>query len=376
MYRRILDLGHLLGKKSFFLFGPRATGKTTLIQQLPQARHYDLLDAITAQRLIKRPSLLEEENQGAKIIVIDEIQKLPQLLDEVHRLIEKKGYKFLLTGSSARKLKRGGVNLLAGRAWRASLFPLTSAEIPQFDLLTYLNRGGLPEVYDSSDYTEELQAYTGLYLREEIQYEALTRNIQAFSEFLDMMALSNGEEINYEGISRDLQVSPATVKNYISILDDTLLGFHLLGYTKSKKRKAISRFKYYFFDLGVTNTLCNRGQIKEKSELFGKAFEHFIILEMRAFLSYSRTPLLMQYWRTTSQFEVDLIIGDKTAIEIKSAATIQDKHLKGLRAFKEEKLVEKYYVVSLDSEVRITADGIYIFPWKIFLQKLWMGELF
>ena len=377
LYKRKLNLKYLLKKKSFFLFGPRATGKTTLIlQSLSGAKIYDLLDSETYRRLLKRPKILEEENSSkTKVIVIDEIQKQPALLDEIHRLIQKKRYCFLLTGSSARKLKKQPVNLLAGRAWQANLFPLSWSEIPQFSLMKYLNRGGLPSIYDSSDYQEELNAYVSLYLREEIQNEALTRNVQAFAEFLDSIALSNGQEINYENLSRDLQASVGTVKNYIEILNDTLLGFPLTGYVKTRKRKSITRAKYYLFDLGVVNTLCRRGLIKKRSELFGRAFEHFIILEVRAYLSYSRKRFDMAYWRSTSQYEVDLVIGDKVAIEIKSTELVQDKHLKGLRALKEEKLIEKYIVVSLDLAERVTRDNIKILPWKKFLEKLWKGEI-
>ena len=377
LYKRKLNLRYLLKKKSFFLFGPRATGKTTLIlQSLNGAKIYDLLDSETYRRLLKRPKILEEENSPkTKVIVIDEIQKQPALLDEVHRLIQKKRYCFLLTGSSARKLKKQPVNLLAGRAWQANLFPLSWSEIPQFSLMKYLNRGGLPSIYDSSDYQEELDAYVSLYLREEIQSEALTRNVQAFAEFLDSIALSNGQEINYENLSRDLQASVGTVKNYIEILNDTLLGFPLTGYVKTRKRKSITRAKYYLFDLGVVNTLCRRGLIKKRSELFGRAFEHFIILEVRAYLSYSRKRLDMAYWRSTSQYEVDLVIADKAAIEIKSTELVQDKQLKGLRALKEEKLIEKYIVVSLDLAERVTKDNIKILPWEKFLEKLWKGEI-
>ena len=376
-YKRKLNLRQLLKKKSFFLFGPRATGKTTLIHHnLSKAKVYDLLDSETYRRLLKRPKILEEENSSVeKVIVIDEIQKQPALLDEVHRLIQKKGYRFLLTGSSSRKMKRQPVNLLAGRAWQANLFPLSWSEIPQFSLIKYLNRGGLPSIYDSSDFQEELNAYISLYLREEIQNEALTRNVQAFAEFLDLIALSNGQEINYENFSKDLQTSPGTVKNYIEILNDTLLGFPLTGYVKTRKRKAITRAKYYLFDLGIVNTLCRRGLIKNQSELFGKAFEHFIILEVRAYLSYSRKCFGMAYWRSTSQSEVGLIIGDKVAIEIKSTELVQDRHLKGLRALKEEKLIEQYIVVSLDSAERVVKDNIKILPWKKFLEKLWKGDI-
>ena len=376
MYKRQLNLAQLLKKKSFFLFGPRSTGKTTLVKHsLAQINLYDLLDSSIYIALIKRPQILEEENREAKIIVIDEIQKFPDLLDEIHRLIEKQGYRFLLTGSSSRKLKRKNVNLLGGRAWQAELFPLSWSEIPKFNLIKYLNRGGLPHIYNSPHYKEELNAYVSLYLREEIQNEALSRNIQAFTEFLDLIALSNGQEINYESFSQDLQVSPGTLKNYIEILDDTFLGFKLPGWTKTKKRKAISRSKYYLFDIGVTNTLCHRQFIEKKSELFGKVFEHFIILEMRAFLSYFRKRIQMAYWRSTSQMEVDLIIGNDVAIEIKSSKDIQDKHLKGLRALKEEKLIKKYLLISLVRQKRVTDDKIEIWPWETFLNKLWKGKI-
>ncbi len=375
LYKRKLNLNQLLKKKSFFLFGPRGTGKTTLIDQtLPSVKVYDLLDSSTYRRLLKQPELLEEENPKKALLVIDEIQKLPLLLDTAHRLIQKKGCRFLFTGSSARKLKRRSVNLLAGRAWQAELFPLSYSEIPQFHLLKYLNRGGLPSIYDSAHYQEELRAYVSLYLREEIKHEALTRNIQAFAEFLDLMALFNGQEINYESFSRDLSISPNTLRNYMEILNDTLLGFFLTGYTKTKKRKAVSRSKFFLFDLGVNNILCHRGLIQKKSELFGMAFEHFIILEMRAFLSYSRKYLNMNYWRSASQKEVDLIAGH-TAIEIKATELARDKHLKGLRALKEEGLLKNYILVSLDATERTTKDNIQILPWENFLKKLWTGKI-
>ena len=374
---RQLKIEHLLKSKSFFLLGPRSTGKTTLIhQRLPHARFYDLLDSRVFSRLLKNPQIIEEENLGtAHSVVIDEIQKMPSLLDEVQRLISKYNWRFLLTGSSARKLKHGAANLLAGRVWLAELFPLTSNEITDFDLLTYLNRGGLPQVYHSPNPSEELENYVALYLKEEIQSESLTRNLPAFANFLDAMALSNGEEINFESFASDCGVSPGTVKNHIQILEDTLIGFSLKGFTKTKKRKAISRIKHYFFDVGVINTLCHRGIIRQKSDLFGRAFEQFIIQEIRAFLSYSRIRQPMSYWRSTSQFEVDLIIGDHLAIEIKSTSQVDAKHLKGLHALKEEGLIKNYAVVSQDMEKRKTRSGITIYPWKKFLADLWSGKI-
>jgi predicted AAA+ superfamily ATPase len=378
-YQRTLNLANLLENKSFFLFGPRSTGKTSLIKkQLPQATIYDLLDAEIFRNLVKRPKIIEEQYLASpdnKIIVIDEIQKLPQLLDEVHRLLNKYDLKFLLTGSSARKIRRGGANLLAGRAWQAELFPLVSEEIPDFDLLTYLNTGSLPQIYNKSLASEELRGYVNTYLQEEIYQEALTRNLSSFTQLLDAIALSNGQEINYQSLASDCGVSPMTLKNYIEILSDTLVGFQMAGFTATKKRKGISRAKHYLFDIGVTNQLCQRGKINPKSELFGNAFEHFLILEVRAWNSYSRTYSKLNYWRSTSQMEVDLIIGDSLALEIKSTELVQERHLKGLRALKEEGLIKNYAIISQDPERRMTNDGIQIIPWKVFLKSLWSNTL-
>jgi len=375
MYKRILDLAKLLRKKSFFLFGPRGTGKTTLIRHtLSDTTVIDLLESKTYREYLNNPSIISEQKLK-QVVVIDDVQKLPEILDEVHRLIEAEKRTFLLTGSSARKLKRGGANLLAGRAWWADMFPLTSVEIPDFDLMTYLNRGGLPAIYPSDDFSEELRAYTALYLKEEIQNEALTRKVVQFSEFLDVMALSNGEEVNYQSIAGDCGVSPNSIKNYIQVLEDTLVAFQLKAFTKTRKRKAISRAKFYFFDVGVTNSLASRGEIMKGSELFGKAFEHFILMEVRAFLSYARKSARMGYWRSTSRFEVDLILGDRWAIEMKSATLVRDKHLKGIRALKEEGIIQHFAVVSCDRYERKTKDDISIFPWKVFLEKLWRGNI-
>jgi predicted AAA+ superfamily ATPase len=374
-FKRVLDLPNLLKNKSFFLFGPRATGKTSLIAaQLGSAKIYDLLDADVYNQLLRRPKVIEEAlltDNPEKIIVIDEVQKLPMVLDEVHRIISKYNVRFLLTGSSARKLRHGGANLLAGRAWQAELFALCSQEIPNFDLTTYLNTGGLPAIYATPLAHEELRSYVGTYLKEEVQSEALTRNLPAFAAFLDAIALSNGQEINLESLASDCGVSPMTLKNYLSILDDTLIGFALPGFTKTKKRKAISRAKYYLFDIGLVNHIAGRGVIRPKSELFGRAFEHFVLLEIRAWNSYRRHYKPISYWRSTSQFEVDFIIGNELAIEVKATDLVQDRHLKGLRALREEGLVKEYCVVSCDQEKRVTEDGITIYPWREFLSRLW-----
>lgn len=376
MYSRYLNLPNLLKRRSYFLLGPRGVGKSTLIEQtLPNAKIYDLLDAIAFQRLARDPTLISQETRPDQLVVIDEIQKLPLLLDEVQRLIVKRKQTFLLTGSSARKLRKGGANLLAGRAFQACLLPLTSQEIPQFDLLTYLNTTGMPEFYGAAGVHDYLKAYVGTYLQEEIQAEALTRNLSGFIRFLEVIALSNGEEISYVNISNDCGVAARTVEGYFGILDDTLIGFAIKPFLSTKKRKAITRSKHFLFDIGVVNSLARRGVVKLKSELFGRLFEHFIALELRAFLAYQFIDLPLQYWRSTSHFEVDFIIGNQLAIEVKSTDQVMDKHLKGIRAFKEEGLVHTYAIVSLDPEERLTVDGIYIWPWQIFLKKLWSMTL-
>jgi predicted AAA+ superfamily ATPase len=377
MHKRILNLIDLLDKKSFFLFGPRATGKTTLIDAtLTNALVVDLLEARTFTSLLKDPGRLEEMiDDPSQIIVIDEVQKLPSLLDEVHRLIQKKRIRFLLTGSSARKLKHGAANLLAGRAREARLFPLTSEEIQSFDLNRLINHGGLPEIYDGNDPDEDLTAYVDTYLREEIKAEAVTRNVAAFSEFLDAVALANGQEVNYERFASDLQVSPSTLKNYFQILEDTLIGFRLPGYTATKKRKSTTRSKFYLFDLGVARHLAKNSRIIEGSKAFGDAFEHFIILEIRAWLSYTRRGEDLRYWRSTSQFEVDALIGEDVAIEIKSSDTPSEKHLRGLRALKEEGIFKRYILVCHERQKRTTEDGIEILPWQQFTRLLWDGKL-
>lgn len=284
--------------------------------------------------------------------------------------------RFVLTGSSARKLKRGAANLLAGRAWEARLFPLTRDELgASFDLITYLNDGGLPDVYGSAHARAELQSYVSLYLREEIQAEALTRNVPAFARFLDAIALSNGQELNYQGLASDCGVAPGTLRSYVEILEDTLIGFTVPGFARTRKRKAIQRAKHYLFDVGVVNALCRRGRIEPRSELFGAAFEQLTMQEVRAYLSYARLDLPMQYWRSTSGFEVDLVLGDDVAIEVKSTALAQDKHLRGLRALAEEGLMRKLIIVSLDEVPRTTSDGIEVLPWGHFLAQLWSGVL-
>lgn len=377
VFKRILDLEKLLAKKSFFLFGPRATGKTHLIQkQLPKAFIVNLLKSDFFLKLSQNPSDLESmiAAQNADLIVIDEVQKNPILLDEVHRLIEEKKYRFLLTGSSARKLKRGNANLLAGRAWNANLFPLCFSEIPEFDLNRYLRFGGLPVIYLSENPEEELDAYVQTYLKEEILAEGLIRKLPPFSRFLKSAALSNGQIMNFAEIGNDTQVPSSTIREYFSILEDTLIGFMLEPWLYSRKRKPAQTAKFYFFDPGVTHTLAGTKTLDRNSNLYGQSFEQFIGMELRAYVSYRRLKEPFHFWRSQQGDEVDFLIGDRVAIEVKSTQRVSSSDLKGLHILKEEGVFKNFYLVSQDP-IEMKKEGVHRIYWKNFLGKLWGDEL-
>ncbi len=306
------------------------------------------------------------------MVVLDEIQKLPVLLDEVHRLIEQRDLRFVLTGSSARKLHRGGVNLLGGRARSRTLHPFTYRELgPDLVLGRALDRGLLPSIYHSDSPREDLRAYVGSYLKEEVAAEALTRNVPAFSRFLEMAALCNGTMVNYAAVGSDAQVPVSTVREYFQILDDTLIARFLPAWTRSRTRKAIGTAKHYLFDIGVARTLQHRSGLAARSPEFGEAFESYIFHELSTYIDYTE-EIPLAYWRSTSNFEVDFVLGDATAIEVKSKDPVGDRDLRGLRALKEEGLLKQYVVVSLEARPR-TVDGIQILPWKEFLDRLWAG---
>ena len=371
---RKLNLKETLKKKSCFLFGPRQTGKSSLIRHdFAKYQVYNLLDNETYIKLSHSPQRLREElHTNQKIVIIDEIQKIPTLLDEIHLMIEEYGVKFLLTGSSARKLRKGGVNLLGGRALTKHMHPFSYSELKEkFDLTHVINNGLLPPVYFSDISDEELKAYAGTYLKEEIAQEGLTRNVPAFSRFLEVAALCNGKLINYTNISNDAQVARSTVQEYFQILKDTLIAHEVLPWKKSRKRKPISTSKFYFFDTGVCRFLQNRSKIKLGSPEFGEMFETFIFHELRTYSDYSNSSEVF-YWRSTSGFEVDFILQD-TAIEVKASKTIGKNDLKGLIALSEEGKFKNYILVSFEDKER-TIGKIKILPWKRFLEKLWGGE--
>lgn len=372
---RALDIEEALRKKSCFLFGPRQTGKTWLIRHaLKKYRTYNLLDNETYLKLNRNPERLRQEcTPQDKIIILDEIQKLPSLLDEVHFMIEEHGIHFLLTGSSARKLRHGGVNLLGGRARIKHLYPFNFFELKdRFDLSRAINYGLLPPVYFSDSPEEDLEAYVGTYLKEEIAAEGLTRNIPAFSRFLEVAALCNGQLINYTKISNDAQVARSTVQEYFQILKDTLIASEISAWKKSKRRKPITTSKFYFFDTGVARFLQNRSVIKPGSPEFGEAFETYIFHELKSFHDYRQAGEL-HYWRSVSGYEVDFILSDVTGVEVKASKTVGPQDLKGLLALQEEKKLKSYVCVCLESQPRVVS-GIHIVPWRLFLENLWAGK--
>lgn len=380
---RTLDLPGLLRRKSILLFGPRGTGKTFLIRERlsDAALRIDLLRSDIYLRLSAAPGEIEGmiDASAREFVVIDEIQKVPALLDEAHRLIEERRVRFLLTGSSARKLKRQQANLLAGRAWIASLFPLTWRELgKRFALERYLRYGGLPAVYLSADPGEDLRAYVDTYLKEEIQAESRVRRLPAFHRFLRVAALGSGRMLNFAQIGSDAGVAAATVRDYYSILSDTLTGFILEPWKESKRRKAIQTPRFYFFDTGVTHALAQTEVLDRNSDLYGRSFEQWIAMELRAHLSYGRSSLPLTYWRSVHSQEVDFLIGDRTAVEVKATRRATERDAAGLAALAEEGVFRRFYLVSQDPahrRQRVGVATVEFAPYETFLQRLWDGGI-
>jgi predicted AAA+ superfamily ATPase len=382
LYQRCLQLP-VSGQETYFLWGPRQTGKTTLLRQCyPDALWIDLLKSEEYRRLLQQPELLREQVAAADLtgrqVVIDEVQKVPSLLDEVHWLMENRGTRFALCGSSARKVRRGGANLLGGRALRFELHGLTALELgKELDLDRLLNHGYLPRIYASSRPRPLLDAYAADYLREEIAAEGLVRNLPVFSGFLNMAALSDTEIVNFSNIARECGVSSPTVKNYFGILEDTLLGRWLPAYRKRPKRRVIGAPKFYFADVGVVNRLARRGEVVPGSELYGKALENWVFHELTAYNAYRERDAVLSYWRLASGIEVDFIVNDMgVAIEAKASRRITEDHLKGMRHLHEDYRVGRRIVVSLETVPRRTADGIEILPATMFVERLATGEFF
>lgn len=369
------------GSAAFFLWGPRQTGKSTLLRErFPEARFYDLLDSELSAELSVRPRLLREQVLGEQpaIVVVDEVQQVPILLQEIHWLLENTGTRFALCGSSARKLRRESRNLLGGRAIDYHLLPLTSHEIGEVDLLRLLAHGALPAHYLVDEPRPLLKAYVNNYIKQEIIDESATRNVPAFSRFLQIVGLGHGQQINFANVARETGVSAATVRSYYQILEDTLLGFTLEPWRRRQKRRLVGTAKFYLFDVGVANQLHPEATAAgEGTDLFGRAFEHFILNELRAYIAYRRLDHGLCFWRTSSGFEVDFIVGEmELAIECKAAREIRGDDLRGLRALKEEHSPRRSLLVSRDPAHRKTDDGIEMLPWREFCAALWSEALF
>ncbi|MCR5456069.1 MAG: AAA family ATPase [Bacteroidales bacterium] len=379
MYQRIYKIEDE-PEESLFLFGARQTGKTTLIRErFPDAVFIDLLKSEIYTRLQKNPERLRQQIEQlpeGSTVVIDEIQQLPELLNEIHWLISNRGIRFVLCGSSARKLKRSGVNTLGGRALPCNLFPLVSQEIENFDINKAVNYGMLPKFYSSSSPKRLIQAYVDVYLKEEIKAEALVRNLTSFAKFLEAAAMTDGEIVNYQNIASDCGVSANTAKEYFNILIDTLIGYMIPPYTKVMKRKMVQASRFYYFDIGITNHLLRRYDLQPGSPEYGHAFEHLVIQEIIAYNGYTHKDFRISYWRTYSGQEVDVILGEAdVAIEIKSSDNIENRHLKGLKAFHEEFPTARQIVVSLDLFDRTTDSGIEITNVHNFFKNLWKGNV-
>ena len=380
MINRIIDIN--CADDSVFLFGSRQSGKTTLLlERFPNAVMYDLLERTTFERLQRNPALFEQELnlvEEGTLVIVDEIPLLPALLDQVHRLMVRRNLRFILCGSSARKLKRQGVNTLGGRALPIFLYPFVSAELPDFDLMKAINQGMLPRHYltDSTTAWKRLQAYISVYLKEEIRAEALVRNLQGFNRFMEVAALTDGEMVNYSNIASDCGIDTKTVKEYFAILQDTLVGYTIPAYTKMVKRKIRQNPKFYYFDVAIVNYLLGRKHLQPGSADFGHAFEHFMMQEIIAYLGYNGFENKLSYWHTYNNYEVDAILGDgDVAIEFKSCKEVQTRHLSGLKAFKEEHPQARLIIVSLD-EVPRMLNNVEVLPATNFLQKLWNKEIY
>jgi uncharacterized protein len=376
---RNLDLAKITAKKSCFLFGPRQTGKSMLVREtFPEGTPiFDLLDHRTWLDLSADPTRMRQELEAMRprpsLVVIDEIQKLPGLLDEVHLLIERRGMRFLLTGSSARKLRRAGVNLLGGRARSRQLHPLSWSELGDaFELERALSYGLLPSIYFSDDPAADLRAYVGSYLREEIAAEGLTRSVPTFARFLEVAAACSGRMMNKTEVASDAKVPRTTVAEYFGILEDTLVGSEVKAFRRTERRKAIETSKHYLFDVGVVRALLGAPPLAPKTKEYGDAFEHFLFHELATYVDTARPELALSYWRSKSGFEVDFVLGDETAVEVKATAEVAARDLKGLNALAEERLMRHLVLVCRERKPRRIGD-VDVLPWAEFLERLWAG---
>jgi len=379
MYERIFDIREQLDE-AMFLFGARQVGKSTLLQRVfTDAVYYDLLIPGIRKSFKRNPDLFREalsSKPAGTLVIVDEIQKVPELLDLVHWLMVNKGLRFILSGSSARKLKQSGANTLGGRAEPRTLYPLVWPEVTDFQIDKAVQNGMIPRHYLAEDATDRIEAYVEVYIKEEIREEAFVQDIDAFERFMEVAAISDGEMLNYSNIATDCGVSAKTVKSYFQILYDTLLGYEIPAYRNVIKRRIVQTPKFYYFDVGLANFLMGRHSLKRGSGDYGHAFEHFVMQEIIAYRGYRRRREEISYWHTYTHQEVDAVIGDgKVAIEIKSCELVKTKHKSGLKAFKDEHSDCRLILVSLDSISRISGDVELLYVTD-FLKMLWNGEIF
>ena len=379
MYKRIIDIERKLDE-GMFLFGARQTGKSTLLKdRFRGAIYYDLLNPNLRKAFKRNPNSLKEalwDKPAGTLVIIDEIQKVPELLDIVHTLMVDKGLFFILSGSSARKLKRSGANTLGGRAIPETLYPLVWPEVTDFQIDRAVQNGMIPRHYMVEDATKRLSGYVKIYLDEEIREEGEVRELDAFERFMEIAAISDGAMLNYSKIASDCGVSAKTVKSYFHILYDTLIGYEIPAFRKEIKRKIVQAPRFYYFDVGLANYLMGRHTLKRGTDDYGHAFEHFVMQEIIAYKGYNDKRDIISYWHTYDKKEVDVVIGDaKVAIEIKSTEHVETKHKKGLKAFSEEHPDCRLILVSLDPITRKSGDKDLIYVLD-FLKMLWTGEIF
>lgn len=379
MYKRLFDIERKLDE-GMFLFGARQTGKSTLLKErFKGSIYYDLLDPELRRSFKRNPNALKEalgDKPAGTLVIIDEIQKVPELLDIVHSLMVDRGLWFILSGSSARKLKKSGANTLGGRAIPETLYPLVWPEVTDFQLDRAVQNGMIPRHYMVPDATKRLRGYVEVYLNEEIREEGEVRELDAFEVFMEVAAISDGEILNYSNIAADCGVSVKTVQSYFQILYDTLIGYEIPAYRKTVKRRTVQAPRFYYFDVGLANYLMGRHSLKRGTDEYGHAFEHLVMQEIIAYRGYNDKQETISYWRTYDRREVDVVIGDaKVAIEIKSSEQVKTKHKTGLRAFKEEHPACRLILVSLDPVTRKTEDieMVYVLD---FFRMLWNGDIF
>ena len=384
---RKLDIIERINRKSVLLLGPRQTGKTSYIKyELNQSvkAKWDMLNSRTRRQLEADPQLLYDQiialdiNPETDILVIEEIQKVPALLDVVHEVIEEKKLRFLITGSSARKLKKEGINLLGGRASKATLLPFVYEELEALgekSLEEIFLRGMLPPSWDDDDPEAFLDDYISTYLQDEIAAEGVTRNLPGFGNFLQVAALQSGEQLNYSNIANDIGMSRQSIANWYQVLEDTLLGFQLPPWKKSNKRKSVSTTKFYLFDVGVVRRLSEIDVPADTQSDYGRLLENFIAMELKAWHDYNGRKETLCYWRTENGTEVDFVIGDDIAVEVKATRNPTSRNLEGLRKIGEERSFRQRILVCREDMPRMTDEGILILPWRDFLHRLWKNAI-